>query len=180
MTCSRGALIALCFATTLPAGAGDDMLVTAHWELGFGGKALTTSGGLALGMRGAEYLSPIASHLLKLDVNEHGSIATIAGVPITAHTFQATQSADEAYEAGVAQKPFYAKPWFLWTMGGIAATAALLTSFSGSGGESESHTLQVQDNGSTVPINGDSEGGYQVCGPEPVRDVCGSTPGSGP
>jgi hypothetical protein len=104
------------------------------WRLAFGGRALEAGYGLSLGYRNtSEHFSPL-SRLVEFRTDRRFAAATVAGLPLFTRSFQANQSeADAAYDTGVIAKPWYTRSWFLWTAGGIAASAALATA--GSSGD---------------------------------------------
>ena len=167
-------LFAALFAA--PAVQAADTDARFQWSLEFGSSRMETSYGLSLGYRTGEHFAPL-SKLVEFKVSGSGALASVAGLPLFANSYQANQSAsDQAYDAGVDTRPWYSKQWVYWTLGGVAATAAILGN---NNSTSEQHTAQIQDNGSATPVsvNGDMEGGYTACADG--TSVCTSIPGQG-
>jgi hypothetical protein len=109
----------------VPAG---DLQAQLSWGLAFGGASRTVQStyAMALGYRG-QADSP-ATSILQLDVRESGALASLAGLPLYGRSYRAeqTDSAEQpGYESTVEKKPWYARSWVMWTVGGLAATAAL-------------------------------------------------------
>lgn len=159
-----------------PALASDLPEAQVTWRLQFGSQhAVATGYGLALAYRAERLAAP--AHLVELDVSNHATRALIAGVPLFQRDYRMAQDESAARpEFRVAlSKPWYAKSWVWWAVGGAAATAALAGA--AGGGESEQHTLQIQDRSSyPVQVNGDMEGGYEAC---TAGTTCTSVPGQG-
>lgn len=174
---TRPVALTAALLVALPAFSADNTVASFNWRCDFGADAIHTGYGLSLGFRGGEHFAPL-SRLVEFKLDESAALATVAGLPLFANSYQANQStADQAYDAGVDTRPWYSKQWVYWTLGGVAATAALLGTAGSS--ESENHTLQVQDNGSATPINGDLEGGYTVCASNAVPETCATVPPPG-
>ena len=125
------ALAALLACTS--AQAADNPQASLAWRLDFGAGAPHAGYDLSLGYRGAEHFAPL-SQALKLSVDGGRTITTIVGVPFAARSFRSDDTAGGA-EAVAGESPWYARSWVLWTVGGLAATAALI----GSAGSNESN-----------------------------------------
>ena len=148
------------------------------WRLHFGSQQAVAMGyGVALAYRaGASADAPL--RLAEVDVSDRATLARIAGMPLFQRDYRMAQDqAPVRPEFRVAlSKPWYAKSWVWWAVGGVAATAALAGAASG-GSESEQHTLQIQDRSSyPVQVNGDAENGYEAC---TAGTMCTGLPGQG-
>lgn len=168
------ALFTVCLALApVAAAVPDEPQVRLSWQLGFGVRHAAEYGyGLSGGYDSADHDDPSAT-LVQLQVTGADASARIAGLPLLERNYRTAQAADST--AKLVESPWYSRQWAWWTAGGIAAVAALA---GGGGGGSEGHTLQVQDRGSSpTTINGDMEGGYEVC--STGSNTCASVPGQG-
>ncbi|HUR40919.1 MAG TPA: hypothetical protein VM240_07080 [Verrucomicrobiae bacterium] len=79
--------------------------------------------------------------LLQLDLSERAALGRIAGMPLSAQAYQTT-----AVEGQVAEgtTPWFARKWVLWTLGSLAATAALAAG----GGD-----IQISGNDNNTTVN---------------------------
>lgn len=191
LTVSRAVIAAIAGLGVMTSAAAfdplpaNDLQAQFNWRLAFGGASPTAqfSYGLALGYR-AQADSPVAS-LIELDVKDAGALARLAGLPLYERSYRADQaeSKEQLGDASTAEnKPWYTHSWVMWTLGGLAATAALASS----GGNTEEHNRQVdgaavQGGGTNVgSVSGEGGNGYTVCGTENVPnvpDTCTHVPG---
>jgi len=144
-------LIALILApVTARAANGPETQLT--WRLQFGAGAVTTGYGLAFGYRRGERAD---LRLLELDISDRAALARLAGLPLLARDYRMAQDEGLAPVGAAEQTPWYARQWVWWTVGGIAATAAV------GGGSGETATTctgicnqQSTGNGVTVTDDG--------------------------
>ena len=159
----------------LPAAAADNAVASFSWRLDFGAQAFEAGYGLSLGYRGDEHFVPL-SRLVDLKVDHGSALAAIAGLPLATRGYQADQSADAAYDAGIQEKtpeqPWYAHQWVWWTLGGVAASAAL----GGISVNSETHNTctncNEQPSGRTTVVTTDGQDAYVGC----VQGTCAVCP----
>jgi hypothetical protein len=145
------------------AGATAEAGIT--WRLGFGGAGPVETGyGLIVGYRSAD-LGGLSGQLLEFDVSSRrGALARLAGVPLAARSHAAHQNDLDPPEDSPAHRPWYTRQWVWWTIGGVAATAAL-------GGVSFSSS--AEGGGTTVVSTGPRgcSGGGNV-GPQDIPETC--------
>ena len=144
-------LIALALLAPLSAHAASAPEGQLSWRLEFGAGTFTTGYGLAFGYRGGERAD---LRLLELDISDRAALARLAGLPLLARDYRMAQDEGLAPAGAAEQKPWYARQWVWWTVGGIAATAAV-------GGSGEATTTctgicnqQSTGNGVTVTDEG--------------------------
>lgn len=144
----RTAFALLAYLTALSASAADRPEPGISWRLAFGAGEVQTGYGLTLAYRAGD-LEDAALRLLELDVSDRAALARIAGLPLLQRDYRASQDeAAAAPEFRVAlSQPWYSRGWVWWTVGGLAATAAL----AGGGGEL---TSDYESNGSGPRSNG--------------------------
>lgn len=141
------------------------------WRLGFGGPdaRLQTGYGLAVDVRAPGFEDNRAT-LAELDVTGATTLARLAGLPVYARGWQLDQAeGPEAVEGAFGQpaaKPWYARQWVWWTLGGAALTGAVA---GGGGGENEQRTCtgicnqNDPDGGRTTVVTGNDDGYYVGC-----------------
>jgi hypothetical protein len=141
------------------------------WHLGFGGgQPLEPRLGLTLGFRGTE----VSRQLLDLGLSGAGASAHLAGLPLFEARYLSAQNdidvdevEDEAMAAAPAPKPWYAKPWVLWTAGGLAALALTGGAEIKYCGDCGSHDGGGEGQGANIA----SGNGNELCGTEGVDGV---------
>lgn len=148
------ALAGLILATPVAASSLDSGSPQASlgWRLDFGGAdGLHAGYRLALAYRAAELADAVP--LADLDVSDRTALARLAGIPLAARRFQADQNDldHELMPGEAAPKPWYSRQWVLWTAGGLAATAALLTG-GGAGEETGDDVSFSTDGASSVCV----------------------------
>lgn len=95
------------------------------WRLAFGHAQVETGYGLTVGYRALDPNGP-SGQLLAIDVSDRAALARLAGMPLLERDYRMGQDAEAAASpAEPAAKPWYTRSWVWWTVGGIAATAAL-------------------------------------------------------
>lgn len=163
------------------AGADDGATATLSWRLGFGAGEVQPGYALAFGYRGAER-GAVSANLFALEVTDLGAFARVAGLPLHGNGLRA--ELDDGV-AGAAEmqpaRPWFARPWVLWTAGGLAATLAV----AGGDGEVElCHNCNNSNSGQTASTNvGSVNGNGEVCGTQGVPgapDTCAEAGGCVP
>ena len=142
-----------------------------NWHLAFGGTTLEAGYSLSLGYRSGDLSAPRA-RLLALDLDSRRTAATLAGLPLFARSYQANQAGDAPVEAESGVRPWYTRSWVLWTVGGLATTAALAGSTGGSS------TTEENDNGASAGPRACALSGGNV-GPQEIPDACVTPTGVG-
>lgn len=176
--------VALGAATLSAAHAAEAPEARFTWRLEFGGPTGTFGTGyaLAVGYRTHGADAP-AAQLLELDVSDRAALARLAGLPLLQRAYR--NDLADTRSGAADEKPWYSRQWVWWTLGGLGATAVLT---SAGGGGSEEHHVQVTGPGTQFEpldgqygsVNGDQEGGYEVCanrGNPELPDNCASTGG---
>ena len=147
-----------------------DAETTVSWRLGFGAGPVQPGYGLTLGYRSADP-DALAGQLLEIDVSHRAAFARLAGLPLFERNYQSQQDEGDALPAGSGPTPWYTRKWVMWTVGGVAATAAL----AGSGGgitytHNGGQTTTGRDGCSTGNVSaGDEE---TPCASETVGTQC--------
>ena len=137
------------------ASEGPDARLT--WRLGFGGagQSLQSGYGLALDYRSVDPDSP-ATQFLELDVSDRAAFARLAGLPLFERNYQSHQNEGDALPADSGSTPWYSHKWVMWTVGGLAATAAL----AGAGGGTDLCTGCYESSDNTgASVSGSSDDG---------------------
>jgi hypothetical protein len=170
---TRLALTLLASLTAAPAAfagalATDDPQATLSWRLDWGGGALLTGYGLALGYPSA-VPGLAADRLLELEVSRQAARARLAGLPLLERGARLDQAAREDLQPEAGETPWYARPWVWWTAGGLALTAALA---GGGGGNETSQEINVSS-GRICAVNGGT------VADEPIPSACVPQQGAG-
>lgn len=127
------------------AAAASDLEAGLSWKVEFGASALKPSAGLTLGYRSADLLAP-QSQLARLDLSESIGALTLAGLPLYQRSFRTDVTDGDVPTEESGTKPWYGRSWILWTVGGLAGTAALLSSVGGTSDNSGNEQNIVQGN----------------------------------
>lgn len=152
------------------AGTEGSATATLSWRLDFGGTGEVHPGyALAVGYRGTQR-GAVAGNVLEVEVTDLGAFARVAGLPLYGRGLRADLEDALAGDAEMPQaRPWFTRPWVLWTAGGLAATLAV------TGGDGEMdlcHNCNNSNSGGTASTNvGSVNGDGEVCGTEGVPGV---------
>ena len=170
---NRIAVALLVYLTAQSAWAADRPEPSLSWRLAFGAGQVQTGYGLTLAYRAGD-LDGAALRVLELDVSDRAAVARLAGVPLVQRDYRASQDdAATAPEFRVAlSEPWYTKQWVWWTVGGVAATAAL------AGGGSEL-TIDYNETNGNSPRSDGCNGTSGNIGPQEIPCSDDAAPDTG-
>jgi hypothetical protein len=171
MRAYRFILAALACLTTVPASSAElPFAPQVSWAVAFGGAAGAVDPEVGLGLRATSLADDLQPEVARLQLGAGGMGLSFAGVPVAADSYARAQDGDADYRFAdaPAAKPWYARSWVLWTVGGLAATAAVTGGLS-SGDDSTCSGICDQDDDDDINT---SVNGVGPDGAGCVGDMC--------